>query len=111
MIMQARTGDTVLVKSREMTGSSQTLPWWLGGETTENKIHWSRWARAKGQPQVTGPRVKYTYTNYIKTLGLFLYILFTENTFSRRNNWLTKYILYLLLVIWEEKGNNICGYT
>jgi hypothetical protein len=36
----ARTGDTVLVKSREMTGRTQTLSWWLGGEeikTTGNK--------------------------------------------------------------------------
>jgi hypothetical protein len=32
MIRKARTGDTVLVKSREMTGGTQTLPWWLGGE-------------------------------------------------------------------------------
>jgi hypothetical protein len=31
MDRQARTGDTVLVKSREMTGRSQTLPWWLKG--------------------------------------------------------------------------------
>ncbi len=41
---QARTRDAVL-KSRETTGRSQTLPWWLGGEgvkTTENKIHWPR---------------------------------------------------------------------
>jgi hypothetical protein len=49
MDRQARTGDTVLVKSREMTGGgkSQTLPWWLGGggvKTTENKIHWPRWS-------------------------------------------------------------------
>jgi hypothetical protein len=27
MIRQARTGDTVLDKSREMTGRTQTLPW------------------------------------------------------------------------------------
>ncbi len=43
MIRQTHAGDTVLVKSREMTGWAQTLPWWLGGEgvkTTENKIHW-----------------------------------------------------------------------
>jgi hypothetical protein len=42
MDRQARTGDRVLVKSREMTGMNQTLPWWLGGEgvkTTEIKIH------------------------------------------------------------------------
>jgi hypothetical protein len=35
MDKQACTGDTELVKSREMT---QTLPWWVGGEevkTTE----------------------------------------------------------------------------
>jgi hypothetical protein len=40
MIRQARTSDTVLVKTREMTGRTQTLQWWLGGEgvkTTENK--------------------------------------------------------------------------
>jgi hypothetical protein len=41
---QARTGDTVLVKSREMTGRTQTLPWWLreeGVKTTEkNILHW-----------------------------------------------------------------------
>jgi hypothetical protein len=29
MDRQALTGDTVLVKHREMTGRSQTLPWWL----------------------------------------------------------------------------------
>jgi hypothetical protein len=41
-IGQARTRDTVLVKSREMTGRNQTLPWCLGGEgvkATKNKIH------------------------------------------------------------------------
>ncbi len=41
MIRKARTGDTVSVKSREMTGRSQILPWWLwrkGVKTTENKI-------------------------------------------------------------------------
>jgi hypothetical protein len=40
MDRQARTRDTVLVMSREMTGRSQTLPWWLGEggvKTTENK--------------------------------------------------------------------------
>jgi hypothetical protein len=40
MIRQDRTGDTVLVQSREMTGRSITLPRWLGGEgveTTEKK--------------------------------------------------------------------------
>ncbi len=45
MDRQASNGDTVLVKSREMTGRAQTLPWWLEGErvkTTENKMHWSR---------------------------------------------------------------------
>ncbi len=31
MIRQARTGDTVFVKSGEMTGRTQTLPWWLRG--------------------------------------------------------------------------------
>ncbi len=43
MDRQARTGCTVLVRTREMTGRSQTLPWWLGGgevKTTENKINW-----------------------------------------------------------------------
>jgi hypothetical protein len=30
-IRQARTGNTVLVMSRKMTGRTQTLPWWLGG--------------------------------------------------------------------------------
>jgi hypothetical protein len=43
MIMQARTGDTVLVKSREMTGRTQILTWCLGEggvKTTEYKIHW-----------------------------------------------------------------------
>ena len=41
MIRQARTGDTVVVKSREMTGWTWTLPWRLGGarvKTTENNI-------------------------------------------------------------------------
>jgi hypothetical protein len=44
---QARTGNTVLDKSREMTGRTQTLPWWLRGEgvkTTEKK-HRPRWFR------------------------------------------------------------------
>jgi hypothetical protein len=42
MDSQARTGDTVLVKSIEMTCRSQKLPWCLAGEVvkaTENKIH------------------------------------------------------------------------
>jgi hypothetical protein len=30
MDRQACNGDTVLIKTREMTGRSQTLPWWLG---------------------------------------------------------------------------------
>ncbi len=30
MIWQARTGDTVLVKYREMTGGTQTFLYWLG---------------------------------------------------------------------------------
>jgi hypothetical protein len=41
MDRQGRTGDTLLVKSREMTGRTQTLPRWLRGEevkTTENEI-------------------------------------------------------------------------
>ena len=42
MIRQDRTGDTVLVKMREMTDRSQALPWGQGGggvKTTENKIY------------------------------------------------------------------------
>jgi hypothetical protein len=45
MIRQARTGDTLLGKSKEMTGRTQTLSRWLEGrgvKTTENKTHWSR---------------------------------------------------------------------
>ncbi len=45
MDRKARTGDTALVRSREMTGRSQTLPCWQGGEgvkTTENQLHWPR---------------------------------------------------------------------
>ncbi len=45
---QSCTGDTMIAKSREMTGRSQTLLCWLGGggvKTTENKIHWPRWWR------------------------------------------------------------------
>ncbi len=45
LIRQARTGGTVLVKSREMTGGSQTMPWGEGGgrggegiKTTENRV-------------------------------------------------------------------------
>jgi hypothetical protein len=48
MDRQALAGVTMLVKSREMTGRSQTLAWWLGEEgvkTTEIKIHWLRWPR------------------------------------------------------------------
>jgi hypothetical protein len=47
MDRQARIGYTVLVKRREVTGRTQTLPWWLGGgrvKTTENKIHFPRWS-------------------------------------------------------------------
>ncbi len=41
MDSQARTGDTLLVKNREITGRTQTQPQWLRGEevkTTENEI-------------------------------------------------------------------------
>jgi hypothetical protein len=40
MIRQACSFDAMLVKSREMTGKTQKLLWWLGVEgvkTTENK--------------------------------------------------------------------------
>ncbi len=46
MIRQAHTGDTVLVKGREMTGRTQKHCHVAGGEgikTTENKIHRRRW--------------------------------------------------------------------
>ncbi len=46
MDRQARTLGTVIVKSREMTGRRQTLPWWLWGEgvkTADNNIHWIHW--------------------------------------------------------------------
>jgi hypothetical protein len=46
MDRQVRAVDTVLVKSRERTDWSQTVPLWLSGDglkTTENKIHWPRW--------------------------------------------------------------------
>jgi len=42
MDWQARTGDTLLVKSREMTGGAKNCrAGWEGGwvKTTENKIH------------------------------------------------------------------------
>ncbi len=42
MDRQARTRVTVKVKSREMTGRSETLSWWRGGggvKTTENTKH------------------------------------------------------------------------
>jgi len=48
MIRQARTSDALLVKSREITGRTQTMPWWLGEEgvkTTENRIHWPHCSR------------------------------------------------------------------
>jgi hypothetical protein len=41
MDRQARTGDTVLVKSREMTGREPSTAMWMNGggvKTTENKI-------------------------------------------------------------------------
>ncbi len=42
MIRQARPGDTVLVKSREMTSRTAVVAGGDGVKTTENKIHWSR---------------------------------------------------------------------
>ncbi len=43
MDRQGRARDTVLVRSREMTGRNQTPPWWRGGgvgvKTTANKIN------------------------------------------------------------------------
>jgi hypothetical protein len=36
MDRQARTGDTVLVVRREMTGRTQTPPWWRGGEEVKD---------------------------------------------------------------------------
>jgi hypothetical protein len=37
MERQTRTRDTVLVKSREMTGRSQTLPRWLEGRNKDDR--------------------------------------------------------------------------
>ncbi len=51
------TGDTVLVKSREMTGRSQILRRWLGGggvKTTENKINWPLWFNTWGKKRMEG---------------------------------------------------------
>ncbi len=51
MDRQARTGDTVLVKSRDMTGRSQTLPCKMDGDgvkTTDiKKFIWPRWIDPK----------------------------------------------------------------
>ncbi len=41
---QARIGDTVSVKRREMTGRSQILPWWRGKDDRK-KIHRPRWRK------------------------------------------------------------------
>jgi len=49
MIRLARTGDTVLVESREMTGIGPKRGGGGGGgggvrvKTTENKIYWPNW--------------------------------------------------------------------
>ncbi len=45
-IGEARTRVTVLVKSKERTGRSQTLPWWEGGKgkkRRQKKIHFPHW--------------------------------------------------------------------
>jgi hypothetical protein len=69
MIRQARPGDTVLGNSREITGRSQRLPWWLGVEgvkTTENKIHWPHWEavnEAKIQPLQLQNSYKKSFTH------------------------------------------------
>jgi hypothetical protein len=58
LIWQARTADTVLVKSREMTDRTQTLPWSAEGvkgvKTTENKIHWPHWSSPPLDPKGVG---------------------------------------------------------
>ncbi len=44
MDRKARTRGTVKIK--DMTGRSQTLPWWLGeggGGKDDKKIRWPRW--------------------------------------------------------------------
>jgi hypothetical protein len=38
MDRQARTSEIMLVKSREMTGRTQTLAWWLEGEGKYERI-------------------------------------------------------------------------
>ncbi len=48
MDRQARTGDTMLLENREMTGRSQTLLRWLGvrkckDDRKQNTVHWPRW--------------------------------------------------------------------
>jgi hypothetical protein len=60
MIRQDRTGETVLVKRREMGGE--------GVKTTENKIHWPRWIgglKDEGWPPLkTDGHVSYRCSTY-----------------------------------------------
>jgi len=52
MVRQARTGDTVLAKSREMTGRTQTLPW-PGG--------WGRTGKDDRKQNTLAPQSIYIY--------------------------------------------------
>jgi hypothetical protein len=55
MIMQARTGDTALVKRREMTGRTQTLPWWLGGRRGKDDRKQNTFSGPDPARQTKGP--------------------------------------------------------
>jgi len=44
IILLGKPGDTVLVKSREMIGWTQTLPWWQGRERGKDDRKQNTWA-------------------------------------------------------------------
>jgi hypothetical protein len=61
-IRQSCTGDTMIARSREMTGRSQTLLCWLGGggvKTTENKSTLAPLVEGVDQLKRDGPKLYY----------------------------------------------------
>ncbi len=93
MIREDRTVDTVLVKSREMTDRTQSMPrsvWGKGVKTTENKIHWIRWVN----------KLQYPPSHHM---------LFNEPTWEKFRVvfWLQFFVIYIILkkpLTWITEG-------
>ncbi len=106
--------SVVIVKSRVMTGRSQALPWWQGGEgvkTTENKIHWLSWTTINSfNKNITAPPKFHKYLKFHqgylqqRSAILIKYFKKINRSVETRNNAHTREARLQLILFSEDIG-------